>query len=81
MIRHFESNNNDKKSPTRPITAITVQKSSHHHAVTSVKGNTSTNYISLMEKLVNFVFEHAKHCEDADRELEALLTKPGVVNK
>lgn len=73
MIRNSELNNNDNTSPTRPFTVKTVQKSTHH-AVTSIKGKYTTNYLNLTEHLINFVFEHARKCKDADRELEAILT-------
>lgn len=77
MTRLLESSNNGYRSPTRPITVIPVQKSSHH-AVTSIKGNTPTNYINITEQLINFVFEHAKKCKDADRELESILRRGGA---
>ena len=72
MTQLSESNSHDYRSPTRPFTVNQIPKSSHH-AVTSIRSNITTNYINITEILTDFVFEHARQCKDADRELEAIL--------
>ena len=78
MTRLSESNSNDYRSQTRQSETANyqIQKSSHH-AVTSIRSNSTTNYLNITEQLTNFVFEHAKKCKDADRELEAILRQHG----
>jgi hypothetical protein len=72
MTKSETSNSN---SPPRPLT-ITVQKS--HHAVTSIVGNSTRNYLKITEHLANVFLEHQKHCDSAARELAAALKELGV---